>query len=87
MEKNTKPNYRIYSNRSHTPNSSRPWIVAERMCELDQVGVVIIASGTRSLVRGKIMAQDNLSLAAQRLGQKACCSFSGWIYGVEGPNC
>ena len=54
--------YRIYSNRSRIPNSSRPRIVAARMCDVNQAGVVTIASGTRSLVWGKTKAEDSLGL-------------------------
>ena len=54
--------YHIYSNRSRTPNSSHPWIVAACMCDVDYMGVVTIASGPRLLIQCKTMAEDSLGL-------------------------
>ena len=38
------------------------------MHDVDQVGVVIITSGTRSLVRGKTKAEDSLGLVLLQHG-------------------
>ena len=59
--------YRIYSNRSSTLNSSYTWssvkeIVAACMRNVHYVGVVMITSGPRLLVRCKTMAEDSLGL-------------------------
>ena len=64
--------YRIYSNRSCTPNSSHTWssvkeIVAACMRDVDQVGVVTITSGTCSLIQGKTKA-DSLGLVLLQHG-------------------
>ena len=45
-----------------------PRIVAARMRDANQVGVVTIASGTRSLVRGKTKAEDSLGLVLLQHG-------------------
>ena len=38
------------------------------MCEVDKVGVATLASGTRSLVRGKMMTEDSLGLVLLQHG-------------------
>ena len=73
--------YRIYSNRSHTPNSSHPQIVAECMCKVDWVGVVTIAMACARLLGQK--PWQKTALACFYCSVVVSLTIISWLFEVQ----